>query len=225
LFTNDDLEKNDANNLRKRLELLKTMIDNQDEYHLIKVLVSHLLQNYSLDSRIPLLKNESNWKNVLTKYFKCVFRNTDTDEISKIDDREYWIYLLASTDLLNNSRNDGKILGKYGDRIVLYATSGHTWNAYGNVILDKYHHLPCLAQLIKNKIITGPMPIDGTVIFSGWNIGFMYNGVEYCINIDGHLMKKREGYNWETLQNNNSDIIIDNCTNSESLLQFLKLTQ
>ena len=130
------------------------------------------LNSISLPIYPTLQKNEADWKNIVVKYFKEAFRRTADARVSDVTGKPLWIRLLAKTQLLNNSRQEGKIIGKYSDKIVLYGTQGHTWNAYENVVLDKHHYLPGLSELIEKKEVSDCSPVPGTSVFSEWDVSF-----------------------------------------------------
>ena len=173
LFPTDECKGGDVEFFRQRLLLLKSLIDDKnDSYHFVKVLISNLSGDFQFNKPISLNRSEANWKNIVVKYFKEAFRRTADAKVSDVTGKPLWIRLLAKTQLLNNSRQEGKIIGKYSDKIVLYGTQGHTWNAYGNVVLDKHHYLPGLSELIENNEVSDCRPVPGTSVFSEWDVVF-----------------------------------------------------
>ena len=218
LFQDDDCHGLKAEELSPRYRFLKSLIDDSDPYKLIKVLVSNLPNDFSINTKIPLKKSENNWKQIIVKHFKEAFRATKKNEINTAD-KELWIHLLASTKLLKNSREDGKILKVYYGKKVLYGTQGCTWKAYQNVILDNHHYLPGLAKLLNAQEITGCSPIPDTDIFPGWDVNFKRMKESYRITSDGTL-QKWDDKNWKKVIN---VPVITKDTTTEDLRRYLDI--
>ena len=163
--------------LKERLDLLSILHNKTDEkdYTLVKQLVLLCDSSYKPE-RIQLKKNISNWKVLITDKLKDSFRKyystTRNNGAITIND---WRSMISYTDLIENSRDDGKILGiTDGDKIVLWATSGCNWNAYQNVVLDYTHYNPMLAQLVKEGSILCNQKVNGCDFFWGRDINFKY---------------------------------------------------
>ena len=219
LFPTDECKGGDMEFFRQRLLLLKSLIDDKnDSYHFVKVLISNLSGDFQFNKPISLNRSEANWKNIVVKYFKEAFRRTADAKVSDVTGKPLWIRLLAKTQLLNNSRQEGKIIGKYSDKIVLYGTQGHTWNAYGNVVLDKHHYLPGLSELIEKKEVSDCMPVPGTSVFSEWDVFFSVDGNEFLISSGGNLKKKHENGQWVEI---GKGIAISEQTSAEELRALL----
>ena len=121
-----------------------------------------------------------------------------------------WESMIANTQLIDNSRDDGKIIGVYWDgKIILWATGGCTWNAYGNVILDKMHNNCILSKLLENKTIECIQKIPNCPFFAGWDINFKYFRDNKCFelqwNTDGHVYliennERKENFSVESIE-------------------------
>lgn len=190
LFENDNCEKvSFGKNIKDRIELLDKLRgeDNDKDFTLVKVLIS--LYKGKPEGKLYLNKNQKNWKSLITDKLKECFRNNKDNTISQ--NCEGWQSMLANTNLIENSREDGKILGEYWGKIVLWAKSGCTWNAYGNVILDSMHNNKLLSELFNNQIIGCAQKINNCDFFWGWDINFNYskegNLYDFQWNTDGNV--------------------------------------
>jgi hypothetical protein len=195
LFPTDECTEQTPKDISKRLDLLKNLIDDNDDYKLVKVLISRLPSNFSIKDRISLLRTSSNWKDLICKHLKEAFRNTNTNIID-CSPKPLWIKLLSNTCLLNKSRTDGKTLAMYWGRVVLYGTSGCSWNAVKNVILDEHHYLPSLAQLIEKHEVNpcnGYGAIPKTSVFEEKNIIIKKGDDCFRITEFGQLQKEKNG--------------------------------
>lgn len=175
IFENDDCcSVPYGQSIQDRIELLKSLWnkDNDKDYTFVKVLISYYDKERP-DGKLYLKKNQEYWKNLLTDKLKNSFR-----KIEKKDDKGDcidWKSMLANTNLIENSRADGKIVSTYWDgKIVLWGTNGCTWNAYGNVILDEVHNNSILVELVNKDIIECNQKIQNSEFFDGWNIDFKY---------------------------------------------------
>ena len=175
IFENEDCYSvSFGQSIQDRIKLLDGLWkkENEKDYTLVKVLIS-LYDKEEPNGKFYLKKNHENWKSLLTDKLKDSFR-----KIEKKDDKGDcmgWISMLANTNLIENSRDSGKIVSTYRDRIVvLWATGGCTWNAYGNVILDDVHNNSILVKLVNNDIIECNQKIPNCEFFDGWNIDFKY---------------------------------------------------
>ena len=140
LFQNGD--NTELEQFKLRLDLLNAIIENPDEYYLPKILLSYY-DKQKPETTIELKNSEKDWKTLLTDnkrgLFSC-FQKIQSNSINA-DIRYQWIKDLSTTQLLNNSRNDAKIVGSYGrNRIVLWGTSGcrryvFANEVWGNVII------------------------------------------------------------------------------------------
>lgn len=218
LFPTDECKGGDVEFFRQRLLLLKSLIDdNNDSYHFVKVLISNLSGDFQFNKPISLKRSEADWKYIVVKYFKEAFRRTADAKVSDVTGKPLWIRLLAKTQLLNNSLRDDKIIGKYSEKIVLYGTPGHTWKAYGNVVLDKHHYLPGLSELIEKNEVSNCRPVPGTSVFSEWDVFFSVDGNKFLISSSGNL-KKHENGQWVEI---GKGITISEQTSAEELRALL----
>ncbi len=163
----------------------------------MKVLLSKYEKEYP-DGKIRLKRNTENWKELITNKLKDCFRKTSKKckarDIPDADIKYDWIRFLVKSDLIDNSRNDGKILGLYNnDKIVLWGTGGCNWNATGNVILNELHHNHILSKLLEDKRITCNQKIDNCEFFWGWDINFYYNNSQFQWNTDNYIYYLRDG--------------------------------
>ncbi len=215
-----DYRDNTIEKLDQRLKLLENLVnDKTDDYKLIKVLISHLNNAYDLGNNIiPLVKRFETWKQVIVKFFKDVFRDITDDsvQVQVSDQAPQWIQMLANSKLLNQPRGE-KILKKYGNKIILYATRKHNWNAYGNVVLDEFHTLPALSTLISGEEIQNAKPIEGTNIFAEWDVFFNKDGQSFMIACGGQLWKKNDSGEWNETENS-----VNKDTSEDTLRDFIK---
>ena len=192
LFENDNCEKvSYGNSINKRVELLDALWnkDNEKDYTLVKVLIS-LYDKEKPGSKLYLKKSVEIWKSLVTDKLKECFRKNKNNEINQ--NCQGWKSMLANSQLIDNSRDDGKIIGTYWDeKVVLWATGGCTWNAYGNVILDSMHNNRLLSELFNNQIIECDQKINNCDFFWGWDIKFNYskegNLYDFQWNTDGNV--------------------------------------
>jgi hypothetical protein len=194
LFENDDcLNVSFGQSIDDRIKLLNELYKegNDKDYNLVKVLLSKYKKEYP-DGKIRLKRNTENWKELITNKLKDCFRETKGN---RLDDSSYsWINLLTNNNLIENSRNDGKILGVYNNsKIVLWGTGGCNWNANGNVILDEVHNNHILSVLLEEKKIKCNQKIENCDFFWGWDINFEYNNIQFQWNEDNYIYYLRDG--------------------------------
>ncbi|MBO4814389.1 MAG: DUF262 domain-containing protein [Muribaculaceae bacterium] len=158
--------------IRKRTDLLDELYNADDDYKLVKVLVSQY-NNHQQVEKLKLKKDPDNWKSLVTDKLKDCYRKNENNVIN--NNCSGWQSMISKTPLINNSRDLGKILGGDGKRTVLWATNGCTWIAYENVILDKVHNNPSLSELVRNKTIECNQKVKDCDFFWGQNIDFKYN--------------------------------------------------
>lgn len=141
--------------------------DNEDKYHFIKILLSYC------DKDKPWANlNLSDFKSCLNDaiLINC-FRIIEKNEFN-LNIKYQWVEQLVNTQVLNNSR--GKYLRE--EKPYLFATEGRTWNAYGNVILDKMHcNNAVFSNLANNGLIQTNHKVNNCDCFWGWDINFKYN--------------------------------------------------
>lgn len=191
LFENDNCEKiSFGKSIKDRVELLDKLWrkDNDKDYTLVKVLIS-LYDKDKPEGKLYLNKNQDNWKSLVTDKLKECFRKNMDNSINP--NCEGWKSMLANTQLIENSRESGKILSVYGEKIVLWATSGCRTYADGNVILDSMHNNSLLSKLFNNQIIKCDKKINNCDFFWGWDINFNYskegNLYNFQWNTDGNV--------------------------------------
>lgn len=184
LFEDDNCERvSFGQSIQERINLLDRLWnkDNEKDYTLVKVLIS-LYNEEKPEEKLYLKKNLDNWKSLVTdKLKKCFRKNKDNSIYTGCKD---WQYLLSNTNLIENSRETGKIVKSYGNKVVLWGTSGCSWNAYGNVILDELHCNSVFLQMIKDKIVESNQKIDGCDFLWGWHIDFEYEHNAFQWNND-----------------------------------------
>ncbi|QTQ13531.1 DUF262 domain-containing protein [Treponema parvum] len=164
-------EKTTYKDFSDRLDLLIKIYENNDEYHFVKVLLSYY-EDKSLTKRLALKRTDNNWKRLLTEDLFKTFQLIESDKIkrSKIP----WINDLCSTDLLNNSREDGKIVTKYGDSFVLWGTSGCVTQTYGNPVRGNVVIGHIRNKLLTNEKIKTDSKLKNVNFYEGINIDFEY---------------------------------------------------
>lgn len=210
LFEDDSCKKvSFGKRISDRVDLLNDLWnkDNEKDYSLVKVLISWY-DKEKPESKLYLKKNLENWKSLVTDKLKDCFRKNENNTINQIC--QGWESMIANTQLIDNSRDDGKIIGVYWDgKIILWATGGCTWNAYGNVILDKMHNNCILSKLLENKTIECIQKIPNCPFFAGWDINFKYFRDNKCFelqwNTDGHVYliennERKENFSVESIK-------------------------
>ena len=113
---------------------------------------------------------------MLTNKLKDCFRKVEDNTISASNIN--WINILSMTNLIENSRDDGngKVLGTYGEKVVLWGTVGCTWNANENVILDDIHcNNRVLSNLVEKQIAETSQKVKNCDCFWGRDINFEYD--------------------------------------------------
>lgn len=176
LFQNG--ENTDLEQFNQRRDLLYTILDNQDEYFLPKILLSYY-DKEKPKKTIELKKDEKAWKVLLTDkktgLFNC-FQRIESNTINT-DIKYQWIKDVSTTQLLNNSRKDAKIIGSDGSSIVLWGTSGCRRTVFGNevwgnVVIGNYRTLllDLNIELQNKKII-----VENTNFVSCFDVNFKYN--------------------------------------------------
>lgn len=191
LFENDNCEKVSwGNSIINRIKLLDDLWnkDNGKDYTLVKVLISYYEENPR--SKLYLKKCEENWKSLVTDKLKECFRKNKNNTINS--NCQGWKSMIANSQLIENSRDDGKIIGTYWDgKVVLWATGGCTWNAYGNVIMDDMHKNHILNKLLESKDIECGQAVENCDFFWGWDINFKFhkdsNSYDFQWNTDGNV--------------------------------------
>ena len=168
-------ENTTEDEFERRFTLLKSLHKNKDEYHIVKVLVSYYNKQIPSE-KINLINTPENLKQLVTKVFSKEFKIIETDTINPAIKYE-WIKELARTTLLNKSR--GKTLKKYGDRIVLWGTSGCVWSTcnevWGNVILGDSKRNAVLKSLgLPNNAFETDYKLKDCIFFSGWYTNFKF---------------------------------------------------
>lgn len=186
LFQNDNVTT--LATFKARYNLLCSLIDNnEDKYHLVKVLLSR----YQYDkphTKLELKRSPEKWKKLITKDLSQCFINTEKDEI--VDSELKYVEYLTKTMLLNKRAEQNELnLKSYGDKVVLFGKSSATWHSYNNVILDKMH---CDNLLLQKYPSEWSLKIDDKIIYIGEHIDFRYrnvnkfrwhtNGYVYLIN-------------------------------------------
>lgn len=190
LFEDDSCKKvSFENSIKERVGLLEKLCDNDNDYNLVQVLIS-LYDKEKPEGKLYLKKNQENWKSLVTYKLKECFRKNKNNEIKQ--DCQGWKSMLANSLLINNSRDDGKIISTYGNgNVVLWATGGCTWNAYGNVILDDMHNNQVLNKLLERNVIECNQKIENCNFFWGWDINFKFhkdsNSYDFQWNTDGNV--------------------------------------
>lgn len=215
------------NDFKKRYDIFNEISsDKEDKYHLIKILLSYC------DKDTP-------WTNLnLSEFKSCLndatlincFREIHKNELNPII-KHQWIEQLVKTQVLNNSR--GKYLRR--EKPYLFATEGRTWNAYGNVILDKMHcNNTVIANLVKNGLVQTNHKVNDDGCFWGWDINFKYktyffrwngNNEFYLMEDNWTSYKKRPTFTEELSDNNKFYIfkINDMITVDEFTSELIKL--
>ena len=189
-------EENSINSFTKRLELLNKLLKNEDEYHIIKVMLSYLPDNKVPDypNCLYLRKTNEYWKRLLTKDLFDEFQLIPNNGEKKQLPSECWLNKLVETMLLNNCR--GKVLTKYAKKYyVMWGTEGLGGNAKGCVLLN-YEKNNIFAELVKNdKIEIKNEKVPETDTFIEWNIEFVVKESKeefYCYwNDDKNIYKRK----------------------------------
>lgn len=169
-------ENTTEDEFERRFTLLKSLHKNEDKYHIVKVLVSYYNKQIPSE-KINLINTPENLKQLVTKVFFKEFKIIETDTINPAIKYE-WIKELARTTLLNKSR--GKNLKKYGDKIVLWGTSGCVWSTFGNevwgnVILGDSKRNAVLKSLgLPNDAFETDYKLKDYIYFSGWYTNFKF---------------------------------------------------
>lgn len=186
----------------KRYSLLQTILNNQDKYYLPKILISYY-DKEKPKCPINLKKDVRIWKDLLTNkdkgLFDC-FQRICENEINP-DIKFQWIKDIATTQLLNNSRNDAKIVSTYGKSIVLWGTSGckryvFSNEVWGNVIIGNYRNLLLDSEEI--KLQNKELRVPNTNFVTCFDINFKYKdyffqwyGSPNNAELDIYLMKDK----------------------------------
>ena len=179
LFENDEcLKVSFGQSIQDRIKLLDDLWnkDCENNYTLVKVLISRFDNNKKLESKLYLKKSPEKWKDLVTNKLRDCFRKIEDNSISASNIN--WVKILSTTDLIENSRDNGngKVLGTYGEKVVLWGTGGCTWNAYENVILDDIHcNNRVLPDLVRKKLVVTSQSVKNCDCFWGWDINFEYN--------------------------------------------------
>jgi hypothetical protein len=162
----------------KRYSLLQTILNNQDKYYLPKILISYY-DKEKPKCPINFKKDVKIWKDLLTNkdkgLFDC-FQRIWENEINP-DIKYQWIKDIATTQLLNNSRNDAKIVSSYGRSIVLWGTSGckryvFSNEVWGNVIIGNYRNLLLDSEEI--KLQNNELKVPNTNFVTCFDVNFKY---------------------------------------------------
>ena len=183
-------ENTTAEEFNERYNLLKVLYENEDDYRIVKVLISYYKKDFP-DGRINLgctlgeskSKNVANIKQLVTKTFAHEFRQVHSDSICK-NISQPWVEELTTTNLLNISR--GKYLKRYGNRVVLWGTQGCIWttfgnNVWGNVILGETARNTLLKSLdIPKSDFETDYGNEDAFFFSGWETYFKFKKHYFC---------------------------------------------
>ncbi len=155
-----DKELTTIETFNKRYNLLKNLYEksldpNEDSYHFVKVLLSYMAKDNSNFPTMYLKKDGgNNWKELITNerlLFDAFQKIPETGEKKK--DLVAWLDGLVNTQLLNNSRKDGKVLVCLKDKFIIWGTEGLGGTAYGCVVLN-YKRDDILHALVNNGLIT-----------------------------------------------------------------------
>lgn len=178
-------ENTDLDQFNQRLDLLNTILDNQDKYYLPKILLSYY-DKEKPKKTIELKKDKKTWKVLLTDkktgLFDC-FQRIKFNTINT-DIKYQWIKDVSTTQLLNYSRKDAKILGSEGSSIVLWGTSGCRRYVFGNevlgnVVIGNYRTLLLDKKIeLQNKKIelqNNNIIVKKTNFVSCFDVNFKYN--------------------------------------------------
>ena len=156
LFQSGDNTK--MKDFMSRYKLLRRILRKQstDRFYLQKVLLSHYEEPCPPGRKaFNLSPKEKDLKKLLTFDLKNCFRKMNNDTIKT--GRYEWIDCICSTDLLDMC--SGTIVGKSNTKAVLWATAGCTWNAYGNIILDRK------GEILRNFACLSPLSFVGSSSF------------------------------------------------------------
>ena len=183
---------------KQRQNLLNSILNDSDEYYLAKILISYYDEKQP-NKQINLKKD--NWKSLLTNkkdgLFEC-FQRIPNNMINP-NIKHLWIKDIATTQLLNYSRNDAKIVGKYRNSIVLWGTSGckryvFSNEVWGNVIIG--NHRTLLVDL-KMELQNPKTIVHNTSFISYFDVNFKYKenyfqwyGAPDEKELDVYLMEK-----------------------------------
>ncbi len=201
----------------QRLSLLNCVIENQDEYYLPKILISYY-DRETPETAIELKKSENNWKILLTVKGKGLFscyRKIQSNMINP-EIKNQWIKDLATTQLLNNSRDNAKIIERYGENnVVLWGTPGRKRTTFGNevwgnVVIGNYRTLLLEAGL---ELVNKNNVVPNTNFITGFDVNFKYDnhyfqwwGSPNKIELDVYLMYKNEDEELDYVQKTNTTI-------------------
>jgi len=173
-------EKTSLDVFNNRLNLLKTMYENtDDDYHIIKVLLSYHDETIPKE-KISLKNTRENIKQLVTKTFFNEFQKVTSDKINTSITQK-WIKELSTTKLLNISRPDGKFVGKYGKKVVLWGTTGCVWKVFGNdvwgnILLGEEKRNLLLKSLeLPNAYFRTDYLGEDYIFYSGWETYFKYD--------------------------------------------------
>ena len=239
IFKNDKCDEvSFGQTIRYRRDLLDELYKADDDYKLVKVLVSQY-DNHQQFEKLKLKKDLDNLKSLVTDKLKECYRKNENNVINC--NCSGWQRMISNTYLINNSRESGKILSCYGENVVLWGTSGCNWNAYENVILDNTHYNPMLSKLVNEKRIECNQKINDCDFFWGRDINFKYEAHFFRwlsnpnnIEMDVYLMKD----NWSDYENTNFTLdkgtdkdtyycfrVTDNMTSEDFLNELDKLIE
>lgn len=213
LFQNK--ESTTIETFNKRYNLLKNLYEkslapNEDSYHFVKVLLSYMEKDKKDFPNMHLKSEGDNWKKLITDeklLFDAFQKTPDTgDKKTNIDS---WLSKLVNTKLLNNSREDGKVLVCFQKKLfVLWGTAG-LGNSYGCVVLN-YKRDEILHQLETKGLITVEnKPVDETTIWPEWYRTFRINetSISYQWAFDNciYKLKDKNRIERENIDNNSGD--------------------
>lgn len=211
LFQDD--EATTIETFKERYGLLDSILNDNDKYHLAKILISYYDKIYPQPA-IELKKTDSNWKKLLTErkegLFNCFRKITKNNICPNITYQ--WIKDIAETQLLNNSRENAKKVGKYGNKVVLWGTSGCKRYVFsnevcGNVIIGNHRTLLTKSSSFQLQHVNTIIP--NTLFIAGFNINFKYNdhffqwwGTSNTTELDIYLMTNK----WDEYEMRNPEL-------------------
>lgn len=172
-------EKTSLEVFNTRFNLLKAMYKNNDPYHIIKVLLSYYDEAIP-NGKISLKHTKENIKQLVTKTFFNEFQKITSDKINTSITQK-WIKELSTTTLLNISRSDGQIVGKYGKKVVLWGTTGCVWKVFGNdvrgniLLGEEKRNLLLKSLKLPNAYFTTDYSSKDYIFYSGWETYFKYD--------------------------------------------------
>ena len=130
--------------------------------------------------------------------------------------KNQWIKDLATTQLLNNSRDNAKIIERYGENnVVLWGTPGRKRTTFGNevwgnVVIGNYRTLLLEAGL---ELVNKNNVVPNTNFITGFDVNFKYDnhyfqwwGSPNKIELDVYLMYKNENEELDYVQKTNTTI-------------------